>query len=96
MVCNLCIMRAVCRYPKPNAVVVGGDGSVNTGLGDEEPLVMVGSQDHHHPLPVIPALYTKLLLLVCLLYVFDAYCILVSLNFYACHPFILYIVCVFF
>ncbi|KAK4292981.1 hypothetical protein Pmani_034290 [Petrolisthes manimaculis] len=49
-----------------STVVVGGEGSVNPGFGDEEPLVMVGSQDHHHPLPVIPALYTKLLLMVIL------------------------------
>lgn len=68
MTCTGCVMRELCGVSlKPNVVVVGGggEGSVNTGLGDEEPLVMVGSQDHHHPLPVIPALYTKLLLLVC-------------------------------
>ncbi|KAG7163989.1 transmembrane protein 192-like [Homarus americanus] len=47
------------------SVVVGGDVSINTAAGDQEQLI-VGQEHHHYPLPVIPALYAKLLLLIVL------------------------------
>lgn len=43
--------------------VEAGDFSINTVGGDQEKLI-VGQEEHHYPLPVIPALYSKLLLLV--------------------------------
>ncbi|XP_045126873.1 transmembrane protein 192-like [Portunus trituberculatus] len=44
-------------------VVVGVDGVTNSMLGDQD--VLVVTQKHqHYPLPIIPALYCKLLLLV--------------------------------
>ncbi|XP_027208618.1 transmembrane protein 192 isoform X1 [Penaeus vannamei] len=45
--------------------VEAGDFSINTVGGDQEKLI-VGQEEHHYPLPVIPALYSKLLLLIIL------------------------------
>ncbi|CAL4069170.1 unnamed protein product [Meganyctiphanes norvegica] len=47
------------------SVIVGGDSSINAMAGDGEPLV-IHQDKEHTPLSVIPALYTKLLLLVSL------------------------------
>ncbi|KAK8721377.1 hypothetical protein OTU49_012804, partial [Cherax quadricarinatus] len=52
------------HFNSHGSVGAGGD-SINTLSGDQEQLI-VGLEHHHYPLPVIPALYTKLLLLVML------------------------------
>ncbi|XP_045596955.1 transmembrane protein 192-like [Procambarus clarkii] len=47
------------------SVVIGDDVHVNSAAGDEE-LLIIGQEHHHYPLPIIPALYTKLLILIVL------------------------------
>ncbi|XP_068247222.1 transmembrane protein 192-like [Palaemon carinicauda] len=54
--------------PRSNVSIGGGGGgevSINTAMGDQEPLV-IGQEQNHYPLPVVPALYGKLLLLIVL------------------------------
>lgn len=50
---------------RPTVSIGGGEGSINTTTGDHEPLI-IGQEQNHYPLPVVPALYGKLLLLILL------------------------------
>lgn len=46
-------------------MAVGVEGAANNAMGDQEVLV-VGQKHQHYPLPIIPALYSKLILMVVL------------------------------